>query len=155
MNRVIHNIYPVIIFFLSLILVLFTDPEILREKAPSYLMIFTIVMVPYNLITAESSSEIPNEGLHLILLAFCCIVISSVFWFRASLGSYGFESGFGLRIGKRLFFWLPAVVFTCFHRMPGERWHPKGRMNFIKRLLIASMSGLAGLLIQGIVQEIL
>jgi len=83
MNRVVHNIYPVILFFLSLILVLFTDPEILRERAPSY------------------------------------------------------------------------VVFTCFHRMPGKGWHPKGRMNFIKRLLIASMSGLAGLSIQGIIQEIL
>jgi hypothetical protein len=150
--KVTQFIYPVSLLIIFILLTLLADPNSLREGIPALYMILTLFMVPYNIIRAGPQIKLPNEGIHHLFLAAACILITSLFWFRVSLGSYGFETGIGLSIGKRLFFWLPAVVFTCFHRMPGELWAPNGRNKFLIRLLIAVTSGLTGLLIQEVIQ---
>jgi hypothetical protein len=152
MMKITQFIYPALLLIFFSLLTLLADPASLRESIPALFMVLIIVMVPYNIIRAGPPIQIPNEVSHLAFLAASCILFTSLFWFHASLGSYGFETGMGLSIGKRLFFWLPAVVLTCFYRMPGEFWYPNGRKKFMIRLLIAVASGLTGLLLQEIVQ---
>ena len=75
-----------------------------------------------------------------------------VYWFRASMGITGWD-GFGFGTLITLGWWLPAVAFAVLYRHPGERWLAQGRGRFLARVLVAVVASLAGLPIQGVLQE--
>ena len=91
---------------------------------------------PPDLAGLSRSFIIPGTG---------ALLLSVLYWYRAALGVGGFEDGFGFRLVQTYLFWVPAVVFVCLYRAPGEGLRPSRRSTFLLRILTAVFAGLLGM----------
>lgn len=54
----------------------------------------------------------------------------------------------GLEIGRTFAFWVPAVLFACLYREPGEGWLPSGRGRLLLRMVTAFFGAALGVTLQ-------
>lgn len=131
-----------------LALTLLPSPEILRTDGASFFLIGISILIPVNLIFARPLQKTETPVFNdLILPALFGTLFTVIYWYRIMLGSHAFEEGLAIKIGRTLFFWMPAVFFVCLYRSPDEKWFPKGRLRFLKRIGIGLFAGFTGVVI--------
>ncbi|MCC5940029.1 MAG: hypothetical protein JJU37_00660 [Balneolaceae bacterium] len=147
-------LYPSLLFCGLIALMLLSEPAFLRDYLLDSFVVATLLLVLVQLIFAgrtEIVDEFPVGSLIFICLGGA--LLTGIFWFRITIGAYGFETGLGLNIFKTLFFWVPAVLFASLYRSSGESWKPGNRRTFLIRLLVAVVASLIGLAGQEIARE--
>lgn len=146
-------LYPMALILVFAVLASLLPSAILREGLLVAFLGVIGLAAAANLIFAR----IPPGTAHrtfgdLVAIALIAVLLSSVFWFRAALGVSGWDGiGFGIIIS--LGWWLPAVAFAVLYRHPGKSWLAQGRGRFLARVAVAAVASLAGLPIQGVLQE--
>lgn len=146
-------IYPLFLSLSFLALITFPKPEFLREYLTDGLLYAAIVLIPLHLIFTQKGFSDKDLNISLWIIGLVGVLLTGIFWFRTSSGSYGFETGLGLKIAKTIFFWGPAVVFACLYRSDGEGWIPGSRRNLLIRLTVAVIASIIGMGIQNIARS--
>jgi len=146
-------LYPVALILAFSALAGLAPSAVLREGLLVVFLAVVALAFPTNLSFARVAPATADRTYgDFVVVALIAVVLTSVYWFRASMGITGWD-GFGFGILITLGWWLPAVAFAVLYRHPGERWLAQGRGRFLARVLVAVVASLAGLPIQGVLQE--
>jgi hypothetical protein len=138
-------LYPGLLFLACLLLFTIPEPGTLRDLILDALLGAVLVLIPLHLIFTDKEYTDPHPALSYWIIGIAGAVLTGIFLFRITSGSYGFETGFGIRILKAFFFWMPAALFALLYRSDGEGWIPGKRSLILTRLLVAVAGSLAGL----------
>ena len=104
-----------------------------------------LILIPLHLIFTDKTYIDPHPVISYCIIGIAGALLTAIFWFRITSGSYGFETGFTISISKTLFFWAPAALFAMLYRSGGEGWVPGKRRAMLTRLLVSVVGSLAGL----------
>ena len=145
--------YPIALILVFSALAGLVPSAILREGLLVVFLGVVTLASATNLIFSRVPPATPDRTIgDFVAIALVAVVLTSVYWFRAAMGITGWNGiGFGITIS--LGWWLPAVAFAVLYRHPGERWLAQGRGRFLARVGVAALVSLAGLPIQGVLQE--
>ena len=146
-------LYPVALILGFSALAGLVPSAILREGLPVVFLAVVALASATNLIFARVAPATADRAYgDFVVVALVAVSLTGVYWFRAAMGITGWD-GFGFGILITLGWWLPAVAFAALYRHPGERWLAQGRGRFLARVSVAVVASLAGLPIQGVLQE--
>ena len=146
-------LYPVALILAFSALAGLAPSAVLREGLLVVFLAVVALAFPTNLSFARVAPATADRTYgDFVVVALIAVVLTSVYWFRAAMGITGWD-GFGFGTLITLGWWLPAVAFAVLYRHPGERWLAQGRGRFLARVLVAVSASLAGLPIQGVLQE--
>jgi|GEM_PF-2416712 len=141
----IRYFYPGLLFLACLLLFTIPEPGTLRELSYNVLPGAVLILIPLHLIFTDKKYTDPHPALSYWIIGIAGAVLTGIFFFRITIGSYGIETGLGIRISKVLFFWIPAALFALLYRADGEGWKPGKRSVILTRLLVAVAASLVGL----------
>ncbi|WP_157092184.1 hypothetical protein [Thioalkalivibrio nitratireducens] len=146
-------LYPIVLILVFATLAALVPSAILREGLLAVFLGVIGLAAATNLVFARVPLATLDRSFgDLVAVALVAVFLSVVYWFRAAIGVSGWDSiGFGIIIS--LGWWLPAVAFAVLYRHPGEHWLAQGRGRFLARVAVAALASLAGLPIQGVLQE--
>ncbi len=144
---------PGLLFLALLLLFTLPDPGTMRTPVLDGILIAVLILIPLHLIVADKTSTDPHHALSCWIIGIAGVVLTGIFWFRITAGSYGMEMGLTIRILKTFFFWIPAALFAILYRSEGESWIPGKRSVILIRLLVAVAAGLIGLAASEILRD--
>ncbi len=134
-----------LLFFMCLLLFTIPEPGVMRDMILGLLFWAVLILIPLHLIFTDKTYTDPHPALSYWIIGIAGALLTGIFWFRLTSGSYGFETGFTIRILKTFFFWTPAALFAVLYRSGGEGWIPGKRSAILTRLLVSVIGSLAGL----------
>ncbi len=138
-------LYPGLLFIACLLLFTIPEPGTLRDLILDGLLVAVLILIPLNLIFTDKEYTDPHPVHSYLMIGFAGAVLTGIFFFRITSGSYGIETGFGIRLTKALFFWAPAALFALLYRAEGESWIAGKRSVILIRLLVAVAASFVGL----------
>ena len=146
-------LYPTALILAFSVLAALVPSAILRDGLLVLFLAVVALALVTNLIFARATPAAAGRAYgDFVVVALVAVALTSVYWFRAAMGISGWDGiGFGILI--TLGWWLPAVAFAVLYRHPGERWLEQGRGRFLARVSVSVVASLAGLPLQGMLQE--
>lgn len=142
MKRYLH---PGLLFLACMLLFTLPEPGILRKFILDGLLGAVLILIPLHLIFTTKTHTDPHPVLSYWIIGIAGAILTGIFWFRITSGSYAFETGLSIQISKTFFFWAPAALFAILYRSDGEGWIHGKRGAILTRLLVAAAGSLAGL----------
>ncbi|NBC01093.1 MAG: hypothetical protein GVY15_09575 [Bacteroidetes bacterium] len=136
---------PTLPFLLCLLLFTLPEPAVLRELLLVGLAGAVAMLIPAQLLVTDKSYTDPHPALSYGIIGLGGALLTGIFWFRATSGSFGIETRVAVRIAKAVLFWMPAALFAMLYRSAGEGWMPGTRRTILTRLLVAVVGSLVGL----------
>ena len=142
MNRYLH---PGLLFLACILLFTLPEPGILRKFILDGLLGAVLILIPLHLIFTTKIHTDPHPVLSYWIIGIAGAILTGIFWFRITSGSYAFETGLKIQISKTFFFWAPAALFAILYRSDGEGWIHGKRGAILTRLFVAVAGSFAGL----------
>lgn len=148
MRRSTAHLYATGLFLASLIAPFLATPDVLREDVLRGLLVATPLVAVASLIPGSTDGRTSSGHADLWVTGVAGLALTGVYWWRASLGISSFGEGLGFEIGRTFVFWVPAVLFACLYRSPGEGWLPSGRGRLLLRMTTAFFGAALGVTLQ-------
>lgn len=136
---------PGVLFIACMLLFTLPEPGTLRDFILYGLQGAVLVLIPLHLIFTDKTYTDPHPALSYWIIGIAGTLMTAIFWFRITSGSYGMETGFAIRLSKTFLFWAPAALFAILYRSDGEGLIPGKLSVILTRLLVAVAGSLAGL----------
>jgi len=124
MNRYLR---PGLLFLTCILLFTLPEPGILRDFILAGLLGAVLIFIPLHLVFTDKTYTDPHPALSYWIIGIAGAILTGIFWFRVTSGSFGIETGFSIQISKTFFFWAPAALFAILYRSDGEGWIPGKR----------------------------
>ncbi len=153
MTRTQSGVYTSVLFLTFLALYVLPQPAELGSGFAGILFLLALLVGGLTFLTIPATGVDAGEAQSrlrwdLVIVGGIGVFLSSIYWWRASMGTGSMESHLSFVIGRGLFFWLPAVAPAALYRAPGEGWLPIGRGRFALRLAVGAAAGGVGAALQ-------